>query len=665
MGKRTWLDRQLATEYFPAIAQLPNTEAGHTSAATLAVQLRQSWYDRGSVKPGEKELSQLAALFDITRSQLKATFGIDHFSLNYFGMTPAEYTQLNNQKQANTANRNENVKQIDNPDAIVAKAVALLEDSRNWFDLAAALAVLTGRRSSEILATAQFAKATQWSVMFTGALKRGGERQRLSFEIPTLTTADRVITALATIRRELPEASGLPPEDINRKYGDRVVTACEQHFHGLVPPRADGDLYTHLFRAVYATIATFWYCPSWVEATEYRAAIQGHYAVLDADDPTLRRSLTASRHYADYEIADRVIAKAGGKRKGIKLGWGGVQPLQIFQRSNQEATLAPSDLTPTPDTQAMPTPVAQPSKRTPRKSLWINYQDQDLAQQVLSHFGTTDTTEAKIAALSRWLRWSLEKLEAQTQPEPDRDRATHTPRAASDRPEDGDELASPDQAQPVPPTTPLTAMPAQDNSDLGELKTMFAQTLEMFQSLMQAQTQPATHNGDDALAKPATRASANPDRDSVAASDRSVNPNSAPSTSATAAPNIRRQSRSKSPEAATETTALTQQLFEAIEQIKRYNLYIDQTQQPHRLKREITTNFLKALTPNQRLINRILEEHQADLQQHHQQMHIQPGHNSSYREKITLFDIQQTLQAGDRLSLRDCAERGGGRAPQN
>jgi hypothetical protein len=664
MGKRSWLDRQLVTQYFPAIAQLPNTEAGHAAAATLAAQLRQSWYDRGSVKPGEKELSQLAALFDITRRLLKATFGTVHFSLDYFGMTPAEYTQLNNQKQQNTADRNEDVKQIDNPDAIVAKAVALLEDSRNWFDLAAALAVLTGRRSSEILATAQFEKATQWSVMFTGALKRGGERQRLRFEIPTLTTSDRVITALATIRRELPEASGLPPEEINRKYGDRVATACEQHFHGLVPPRANGDLYTHLFRAVYATIATFWYCPSWVEATEYRAAIQGHYAVLDAHDPTLRRSLTASRHYADYEIADRVIAQAGGKRKGIKLGWAGVQPLQIFQRSNPEATLAPSELTLTPDTQAMPTPVAQPSKRTPRKSLWINYQDQDLAQQVLSHFGTTDTTEAKIAALSRWLRWSMAKLETQAQPEPDHDSAPHTPPTASDRPHEGDQLASPDQAQPVLLTTPLTATPAQEYSDLGELKTMFAQTLEMFQSWMQAQTQPATQNGDDALAKSATRASAN--RDSAATQrDRSVNSNSALSTSPTAAPSTRRQSRSKSPEAATQTAALTQQLFEAIEHIKRYNLYIDQTQQPHRLKREITTNFLKALTPNQRLINRILEEHQADLQQHHQQMHIQPGHNSSYREKITLFDIQQTLQAGDRLSLRDCAERGGGRAPQN
>jgi hypothetical protein len=312
----------------------------------------------------------------------------------------------------------------------------------------------------------------------------------------------------------------------------------------------------------------------------------------------------------------------------------------------------------------MPTPVAQPSKRTPRKSLWINYQDQDLAQQVLSHFGTTDTTEAKIAALSRWLRWSLEKLEAQTQPEPDHDSAPHTPPTASDRPHEGDQLASPDQAQPVLLTTPLTATPAQEYSDLGELKTMFAQTLEMFQSWMQAQTQPATQNGDDALAKSATRASAN--RDSAATQrDRSVNSNSALSTSPTAAPSTRRQSRSKSPEAATQTAALTQQLFEAIEHIKRYNLYIDQTQQPHRLKREITTNFLKALTPNQRLINRILEEHQADLQQHHQQMHIQPGHNSSYREKITLFDIQQTLQAGDRLSLRDCAERGGGRAPQN
>lgn len=633
MGKRTWLNTQLANQYFPAIAKLPDTEAGHQSAAQLAAQLRQSWYERGSVNPGEKELGQLAALFDITRSQLKDRFGADHFCLKYFGMTTAEYTKLNNQKQQNTADRNEAVKQIDNPDAIVAKAVSLLEDSPHWFDVATALAVLTGRRSSEILATAQFEKATQWSVTFTGALKRGGERQRLSFEIPTLTTSDRVIAALAMLRRQLPDVGDLTPEEINRKYGDRVAQACEQHFTGLVPPRAGGDLYTHLFRAVYACIATFWYCPSWVEPTEYKAAIQGHYAVLDADDPTLRRSLGASRHYADYEIADSVIAQAGGKRKGIKLGWGGIVPIASFQRPNTVATPASPQLPPTPHSQAMPqVPINAPkSRRTPRKSVWINYQDEDLVQQVLSHFGQTDTTEAKISAMSNWLHWSIDLLQADHQPE-------------GEQPDEGEQpaIAAHSATPNGPPTEPTTTPEAQERSaEVDELKTMFAQTLLMFQTFLQAQSQPPTaRTGDNGLASPATRATDQDDR--TTPSDRPLKPDSASDT-----PKKTRSPRSKSPEKATETAALTQQILAAIKDMKRYNLYIDQTGQPHKLKREITTNFLKALTPNQRLINRLLNKHQSDLQTHHHQMRIEPGHNSSYREKITLATIGQTLQAGE------------------
>jgi len=65
--------------------------------------------------------------------------------------------------------------------------------------------VTTGRRVAEILSTAQFKKKTQWSVIFTGALKRRGEPVELSFEILTLATADRVIDALNCLRTELPE----------------------------------------------------------------------------------------------------------------------------------------------------------------------------------------------------------------------------------------------------------------------------------------------------------------------------------------------------------------------------------------------------------------------------------------------------------------------------
>ena len=80
------------------------------------------------------------------------------------------------------ADRNEAVQFLDNPDAIVAKAVRLLE-SAEWSDKAAGLSVLTGRRSSEILSTAVFEKVSQWSVSFTGTLKHRGEEVELEIDL--------------------------------------------------------------------------------------------------------------------------------------------------------------------------------------------------------------------------------------------------------------------------------------------------------------------------------------------------------------------------------------------------------------------------------------------------------------------------------------------------
>jgi len=67
-----------------------------------------------------------------------------------------------------------------------------------------------------------------------------------------------------------------------------------------------------------------------VNEVEYKAAIQGHYAILDETNPERRRSLSASRHYSDYEIADAVVFKSGGKRKGIKLKAEGVKVIEAF-----------------------------------------------------------------------------------------------------------------------------------------------------------------------------------------------------------------------------------------------------------------------------------------------------------------------------------------------
>ena len=187
------------------------------------------------------------------------------------------------------------------------------------------------------MGTAQFQPKSQWSVTFTGALKRRGEVQQLSFEIPILTTAERVIKALGKLRQICP-TERLTAGQINQKYAQAVATACDRHFSDLVPKRDGRDnLFSHLFRSVYAAIATLWYAPPTVDANEYKAAIQGHYAILDAADGTLRRSLAASRHYNDYKIGDLKGNLDG--RQGIKLGYGGVEVIDGFHPDRQAESL--------------------------------------------------------------------------------------------------------------------------------------------------------------------------------------------------------------------------------------------------------------------------------------------------------------------------------------
>ena len=61
----------------------------------------------------------------------------------------------------------------------------------------------------------------------------------------------------------------LDPQIINLRYGRQCKEAANKHFADLVPPRhGDDDLYMHLFRAIYATIAVFYFCPPRVNFSE-------------------------------------------------------------------------------------------------------------------------------------------------------------------------------------------------------------------------------------------------------------------------------------------------------------------------------------------------------------------------------------------------------------
>lgn len=325
---RKWL-KELVDQYLEEITNLEDTPVGWAEAERWSEWMKSQW-----VAHGLETLKQQRNLMTDVRNAIKQQLGEDHMVLEYMNFTKAEWTQINDPIDQQVATRNENQGLINNPDAIVEKATELLS-SREWADVAAALAVLTGRRSSEILATARLYYKTDYSVTFTGALKRRGEEQTLSFEIPTLAPAQLVIEALNKLH-EWVDIKGMSAAAVNQRYAEAVARACDRHFSDLVPLRSGRDnLYTHLFRTIYARIATHWYAPPNVADIEFMAAIQGHYQVLDEQNPELRRSLVSSRHYNDYKIGDGKGNIDG--RQGIKLNTPGVEVIEIFAKEQNNS----------------------------------------------------------------------------------------------------------------------------------------------------------------------------------------------------------------------------------------------------------------------------------------------------------------------------------------
>jgi hypothetical protein len=240
-----------------------------------------------------------------------------------------------NNEQASRLNARENkffsTKQADE---LVDRAIKLL-DSDEPDEVAAGLAVLVGRRISEILISG-FKPKSAYSLLFSEAVKRRGE-VGMEFEIPTLAPAEGVLEAIDHLKQvwniDDLKALDLPDNHLKRRINARysgVPHACRQHFADLVPGREaendDGErLYTHLFRAVYAEIATYYYKPEWVPDHRFKAEIQGHFKLTD--DGQKIPNYSARQNYDDYLIRDRTSGMPG-----VKLELPGVQILEVFQQ---------------------------------------------------------------------------------------------------------------------------------------------------------------------------------------------------------------------------------------------------------------------------------------------------------------------------------------------
>ena len=131
---RKWLE-ELVDHYLEQIANLESTPVGYAEAARWADWMKSQWAAHGL-----NTLKQQRNLMTDVRNAIKQQLGEDHIALESMNFTKAEWTQINEPIDQQVATRNENQGLIAHPDAIVAKATALLS-SREWADVAAALAV--------------------------------------------------------------------------------------------------------------------------------------------------------------------------------------------------------------------------------------------------------------------------------------------------------------------------------------------------------------------------------------------------------------------------------------------------------------------------------------------------------------------------------------------
>ncbi|OKH29695.1 hypothetical protein NIES2119_32045 [[Phormidium ambiguum] IAM M-71] len=219
------------------------------------------------------------------------------------------------------------------PEPFVLKASSLL-DSDHWPTLSAALIALTGRRPTEVVWCGRFEAASDYTLMFSGQLKKGNI-ETPSFEIPTLIEANRVLDAIARLSQiqKIIEIRSLPEAVLAGNASNKMINyQVRAHFSGLLeaPPRNDGTtkLSGSNLRAAYGKIATYFYCPPTAEPIFYCGKILGHQT-----DNYQAEALATTLHYFTYCIVDDRGDFIG--ERGVRLGLPGVK--QLYKKARQLA----------------------------------------------------------------------------------------------------------------------------------------------------------------------------------------------------------------------------------------------------------------------------------------------------------------------------------------
>ena len=232
---------------------------------------------------------------------------------------------------------NQITKLITDPDKLVAIGEMMLNSS-NWADVIGGLVLMTGLQCSALLKTGILKAHSQFSVMFTDGTLASQEPR----EIPTLTNSSNVIKAISNVRNSI-DTNSLDLKTINASYRPSVIESCARHFNLLIPRHSkDEHLYTYLWRSVYATIATYWYCPNDVSPIDYQAYICGHSQIMEGKNEKIKTHLALQLHYFDYHIGQDLINT--DSPVGIKLTEPAVKVRVLLERLVKATGCTPSQL---------------------------------------------------------------------------------------------------------------------------------------------------------------------------------------------------------------------------------------------------------------------------------------------------------------------------------
>jgi len=335
----------------------------------------------------------------------------EHYALAYLKYDRGTYAKLRSTTTGANNQRQDNLQPV-NLLLYLAKAQELLHSDEPE-ELAIAIAALTGRRHTEVVARGKFERtAYAYTLHFEGQQK---DPDTPPFDILTLLPASEVLSAVERFRAmpEIAALVGLGHDAVEiDAFNSRVNRRVEKHFGSIVPVlEGFKTVSVHRLRGIYGAIAIHYFCPEHKNEHRFLQHYLGH--LLDEQGKTLPNA-AATQHYFHY----RLLGEQGKilSVRGIKVMANGLpptpqqpQPQLIEPETTSEAASMTPAATPFEGVKLAP----PKSKSRKRGSLRIERTEHDRWVAVLNTICPECPNQpGKMTQLLKWVESHLERTQS-------------------------------------------------------------------------------------------------------------------------------------------------------------------------------------------------------------------------------------------------------------